>query len=337
MLNISLTFPESVVMDEATYSNTFGRFIIQPLERGYGVTIGNALRRVLLSSIPGYSFIAVKIEGVLHEFSTIPGVVEDVADIVLNLKGVRFKLIDKSIKKVNVLVKGPIELKAGEIQKQNSGIEILNPEHHIASVTGNTEFEMDLWIGYGKGYVPSEELDYLEPAPPVTRQPGVIFLDAIFTPVKNVRYFIENIRLKQKGDYEKLTLEVETDGSITPDDALVLAAKILKEHFEIVIELHPQVEPETLKPGDEGKVVNEKDRIRKILKTPIEELFLSMRAFNILKANGLNTIGDIVRYQENQLLNFKNFGRTSLNEIKKIIEGYGLHFGFDVDRYLRES
>ncbi|MEN3038179.1 MAG: DNA-directed RNA polymerase subunit alpha [Candidatus Kryptonium sp.] len=337
MLNISLTFPENVVMDEATYSNTFGRFVIQPLERGYGVTIGNALRRVLLSSIPGYSFIAVKIEGVLHEFSTIPGVVEDVADIVLNLKGVRFKLIDKSIKKVNVLVKGPGELKAGEIQKQNSGIEILNPEHHIATVTGNTEFEMDLWIGYGKGYVPSEELEYLEPAPPITRQPGVIFLDAIFTPVKNVRYFVENIRLKQKGDYEKLTLEVETDGSITPDDAVVLAAKILKEHFEIVIELHPQVEPEQIKPGDEGKVVNEKDRIRKILKTPIEELFLSMRAFNILKANGLNTIGDIVRYQENQLLNFKNFGRTSLNEIKKIIEGYGLHFGFDVDKYLRES
>lgn len=337
MLNISLTFPENVVMDEATYSNTFGRFIIQPLERGYGVTIGNALRRVLLSSIPGYAFIAVKIEGVLHEFSTIPGVVEDVTDIVLNLKGVRFKLIDKSIKKVNVLVKGPSKFKAGDIQKQNSGIEILNPEHHIAEITGNSEFEMDLWIGYGKGYVPSEELEYLEPVPPVSPQAGIIMLDAIFTPVKNVRYFVENIRLKQKGDYEKLTLEIETDGSIAPDDALILAAKILKEHFEIVIELHPQAEPESIKSADEGKVVNEKDRIRKILKTPIEELFLSMRAFNILKTNGLNTIGDIVRYQEHQLLSFKNLGRTSLNEIKKIIEGYGLHFGFDVDKYLKES
>ncbi|CUS98250.1 DNA-directed RNA polymerase subunit alpha [Candidatus Kryptobacter tengchongensis] len=337
MLNISLTFPENVVMDEATYSNTFGRFIIQPLERGYGVTIGNALRRVLLSSIPGYAFIAVKIEGVLHEFSTIPGVVEDVTDIVLNLKGVRFKLIDKSIKKVNVLVKGPGKFKAGDIQKQNSGIEILNPEHHIAEITGNTEFEMDLWIGYGKGYVPAEELEYLEPAPPVTPQQGIIMLDAIFTPIKNVRYFIENVRLKQKGDYEKLTLEIETDGSIAPDDALVSAAKILKEHFEIVIELHPQAEPEPIKSTEEGKAVNEKDRIRKILKTPIEELFLSMRAFNILKTNGLNTIGDIVRYQEHQLLSFKNLGRTSLNEIKKIIEGYGLHFGFDVDKYLKES
>jgi len=333
MLNIALTFPENVVMDEATYSNTFGRFVLQPLERGYGVTIGNALRRVLLSSIPGYAFIAVKIEGVLHEFSTIPGVVEDVADIVLNLKGVRFKLIDKSLKKINVLVKGPGEFKAGDIQKQNSGIEILNPDHHIADITGNIEFEMDLWIGYGKGYVPSEEIVYLEPAPPVSPQTGIIMLDAIFTPIKNVRYFVENVRLKQKGDYEKLTIEVETDGSITPDDALVLAAKILKEHFEIVIELHPRVEPDL----DSEKGVNEKDRIKKILKTPIEELFLSMRAFNILKQNGLNTIGDIVRYQEHQLLSFKNFGRTSLNEIKKIIEGYGLYFGFDVDKYLKEN
>ncbi len=336
MLNISLTFPENVEIDEATYSNTFGRFIIQPLERGYGVTIGNALRRVLLSSIPGYAFIAVKIEGVLHEFSTIPGVVEDVADIVLNLKGVRFKLIDKSLKKVNVLVKGPGVFKAGDIQKQNSGIEILNPEHHIADVTGDVEFEVDLWIGYGKGYVPSEELVYLYPSPPVTQEAGIIMLDAIFTPIKNVRYFIENVRLKQKGDYEKLVLEVETDGSITPDDALVLAAKILKEHFEIVIEVHPQVEPEVASKA-EDKSMNEKERIKKILKTPIEELFLSMRAFNILKSNGLNTISDIVRYQEHQLLSFKNFGRTSLNEIKRIIEGYGLHFGFDVDKYLKES
>lgn len=336
MSNILLTFPENVEIDEATYSNTFGRFIIQPLERGYGVTIGNALRRVLLSSIPGYAFIAVKIEGVLHEFSTIPGVVEDVADIVLNLKGVRFKLIDKSLKKVNVLVKGPGVFKAGDIQKQNSGIEILNPEHHIADVTDNIEFEVNLWIGYGKGYVPSEELEYLQPSPPVTPEAGIIMLDAIFTPIKNVRYFIENIRLKQKGDYEKLIIEVETDGSITPDDALVLAAKILKEHFEIVLEIHPQVEPEVASKA-EDKGMNEKDRIRKILKTPIEELFLSMRAFNILKSNGLNTISDIVRYQEHQLLSFKNFGRTSLNEIKRIIEGYGLHFGFDVDKYLKEN
>lgn len=336
MLNISLTFPENAVMDEATYSETFGRFVLQPLERGYGVTIGNALRRVLLSSIPGYAFIAVKIEGVLHEFSTIPGVVEDVADIVLNLKGVRFKLIDKSLKKINVLVKGPGEFKAGDIQKQNSGIEILNPEHHIADITGNIEFEMDLWIGYGKGYVPAEELSSLEPAPPVTPQAGIIMLDAIFTPIKNVKYFVENVRLKQKGDYEKLTIEVETDGSITPDDALVLAAKILKEHFEVVIELHPKVEPELELKGGE-KSINEKDRIKKILKTPIEELFLSMRAFNILKQNGLNTIGDIVKYQEHQLLSFKNFGRTSLNEIKKVIEGYGLYFGFDVDKYLKEN
>ncbi len=334
MLNIALTFPENVVMDEASYSNTFGRFILQPLERGYGVTIGNALRRVLLSSIPGYAFIAVRIEGVLHEFSTIPGVVEDVADIVLNLKGVRFKLIDKSLKKVNVRVKGPREFKAGDIQKDNSGIEILNPEHHIADVTGDIEFDMELWIGYGKGYVPSEEIEFLEPAPPVTPQSGIIMLDAIFTPIKNVRYFIENVRLKQRGDYEKLTIEIETDGSIAPDDALVLAAKILKEHFEIVVELHPQVEPE---PEPKGSGISEKDRIKKILKTPIEELFLSMRAFNILKQNGLNTIGDIVRYQEHQLLSFKNFGRTSLNEIKKVIEGYGLYFGFDVDKYLKEN
>jgi DNA-directed RNA polymerase subunit alpha len=171
MPNILLTFPENVVMDEASYSNTFGRFILQPLERGYGVTIGNALRRVLLSSIPGYAFVAVKIGGVLHEFSTIPGVVEDVADIVLNLKGVRFKLLEKSLKKINVLVKGPGEFKAGDLQKQNSGIEILNPDHHIADITGNVEFEMDLWIGYGKGYVPSEEIEMLEPAPPVKPEP----------------------------------------------------------------------------------------------------------------------------------------------------------------------
>jgi DNA-directed RNA polymerase subunit alpha len=330
MPNILLTFPENVVMDEASYSNTFGRFILQPLERGYGVTIGNALRRVLLSSIPGYAFVAVKIGGVLHEFSTIPGVVEDVADIVLNLKGVRFKLLEKSLKKINVLVKGPGEFKAGDLQKQNSGIEILNPDHHIADITGNVEFEMDLWIGYGKGYVPSEEIEMLEPAPPVKPEPGIILLDAIFTPIKNVRYFIENVRLKQKGDYEKLTIEVETDGSITPDDALVLAAKILKEHFEIVVELHPKAQPADII-KDEG--LPEKERIKKILKTPIEDIGLTVRTFNALKQNGLNTIGDVVRYNENQLLSFRNFGRTALNEIKSAIESYGLYFGFDVDKY----
>ena len=332
MVTTLLIFPENITIDQSNYSNTFGRFILQPLERGYGVTIGNSLRRVLLSSIPGYAFTAVRIEGVLHEFSTVPGVVEDVMDIILNLKGVRFKLIDRSLTRVNVEIKGPMEFKAGEIQNQNSGIEILNPDHHIAEVTGDTKFEMDLWIGYGKGYVPSEELK--ETFQQQQQRQGLIVMDAIFTPVKNVRYFVENVRVGRKGNYEKLILEVETDGSVTPDDAVVMAAKILKEHLDMFIELHPQTKlPEV---PESGKSISEKERIKKILQIPIEEFELGMRAFNALKSSGLNTLGDIVRYTENQLLHFRNFGRRSFDEIKRIVESYGLHFGFDVDEYLKD-
>ena len=205
----NLQMPERIELDEATYSSTFGKFIVQPLERGFGVTLGNALRRVLLSSLPGAAITMIRIDGVLHEFSTIPGVKEDVAEIILNLKGVRFKLIAKKPDKVHLELKGPKEFKAGDIQINNTDFEILNPDHHIATLNEDANFKMEIKIGRGRGYVPAE-------ANKLPDQPiGVIPIDAIFTPIKNVAYYVENTRVGHRTDYEKLILEISTDGSIT--------------------------------------------------------------------------------------------------------------------------
>ncbi|MFQ5863645.1 MAG: DNA-directed RNA polymerase subunit alpha [bacterium] len=320
----NLQMPEAIELDETTYSSTSGRFILQPLERGFGVTIGNALRRVLLSSLPGAAISMIRLDGVVHEFSTITGVVEDVAEMVLNLKEVRIKLLSKRPEKVTVHLKGPGEFKAGDIQNGNTEFEILNPEKHIATLNEDADFNMEFRIGRGHGYVPAEENK--QPDQPI----GAILIDSIYTPVKKVTYHVEHTRLGHRTDYEKLIMEVETDGSITPDDALTYAAKILKDHIQIFINFDIEPEEEETIEVDEEVL-----QIRKLLKMPVDELELSVRSYNCLMAANIKTIGDLVRRDEQEMLKFRNFGRKSLQELTKILEEKGLHFGMDMDKYLK--
>ncbi len=326
-MTANMQMPESIQLDESTYSNSFGRFIVQPLERGFGVTIGNAVRRVLLSSLPGAAITAIKIDGIPHEFSTIKGVKEDAAEIILNLKQVRIKLLNKKANRVVVRLKGPGKFAAGDIQKNTSELEILNPGLHIATLNKDCDFELDLRIGRGKGYVPSEENKL--PDEPL----GVVPIDAIFTPIRNVRYSVESTRVGQQVDYEKLVLEIETDGSITPDDALTYAGKILRDHIQLFINFDIEPEAEREETEQDAEVA----RIRKILKMPVDELELSVRSHNCLRAANIKTIADLVRRQEGELLKFRNFGRKSLAELSLIVEEFGLTFGMDVDRYLKEN
>ncbi len=321
-----LQMPESVELEDASYSSTFGRFIVQPLERGFGTTIGNALRRVLLSSLPGAAITMIKIDGVLHEFSAIPGVVEDVTQLILNLKEVRFKLINKKPDRIILELKGPREFRAGDIQNGTTDFEILNPDHHLATLSKGADFKIELRIGRGHGYVPAEENKM--PDQPI----GSIPLDAIYTPIKNVSYRVENTRVQQRTDYEKLILEITTDGSITPDDSLTYAGKILRDHINLFINF--EIEPEEEEPVE---VDEEALRIRKLLKMPVDELELSVRSYNCLMAANIKTIGDLVRRDEQEMLKFRNFGRKSLQELTQILEEKGLRFGMDVDRYLRSE
>lgn len=314
--------PEGVRVEEAT--ETFGRFVIQPLERGYGVTIGNALRRVLLSSLPGVAITAVKIDGVQHEFSTIPGVTEDVAEIILNLKGVRFKAKDTTDANIRLSLKGPHVWTARDIGEATSHYEVLNPDHYIATLAEGAEVNLELRMGRGRGYVPAEENKL--PDDPI----GVIAIDAIFTPIKNVRYTIKPTRVGQKIEYERLELEITTDGSVSPEDALVQAATILRDHINLFITMESEPQPEVQKKEVDAEV----QRIRELLSQPVDELDLSVRAQNCLKAANIRTIGDLVRRQESEMLKFRNFGRKSLQELIAVLEERGLHFGMDVDKYL---
>ena len=323
----TIQMPEKIQLDESTYSPTFGRFIVQPLEKGFGVTIGNAMRRVLLSSLPGFAITAFKVDGVQHEFSTIPGVVEDVPDMVLNLKQVRMKLINKKTNRVVVPLKGPMDFTAGEIQKATPDVEILNPKLHIATLNTEANFELDLRIGRGIGYVVAEE----NKAPDQTL--GVIPIDSVFTPIVNVRYFVETTRVGQQTDYEKLTIEIDTDGSIAPEDALAYAGKILRDHIQLFINF--DMEPEA--PKEESAQDAEFSRIRKVLLTPVDELELSVRSHNCLRAANIKTIADLVRRDESELLKFRNFGRKSLAELAEIVEAEKLTFGMDVTKYLKEG
>ena len=320
----NLQMPEKVELEESTYSTSFGRFVVQPLERGFGTTIGNALRRVLLSALPGAAITMVRVEGVQHEFSTIPGVVEDVSEVILNLKEVRFKLLNKKPDKVGIEAKGPGELRAGDLQNGTTDFEILNPDHHIATLDANANLRMELRIGRGHGYVPAEENKL--PDQPI----GAIPIDAIYTPIKNVKFVVENTRVGQRTDYEKLILEITTDGSITPDDALTYAGKILQDHINLFISF--DIEPEEEEPDE---VDEEVLRIRKLLKMPVDELELSVRSHNCLMAANIKTISDLVRRDEQEMLKFRNFGRKSLQELTQILEERGLHFGFDVEKYLK--
>jgi len=319
--------PEKIQLDESTYSPTFGRFIVQPLEKGFGVTIGNAMRRVLLSSLPGYAVTAFRVDGVQHEFSTIPGVVEDVPDMVLNLKQIRMKLVNKKTNRIVVPLKGPMDFTAADIQKASPDVEILNPKLHIATLNADANFELDLRIGRGVGYVVAE--DNKSPDQTV----GVISIDSIFTPIMNVRYFVETTRVGQQTDYEKLTIEIDTDGSIAPEDAMAYAGKILRDHIQLFINF--DMEPEA--PKEESEQDVEFSRIRKVLLTPVDELELSVRSHNCLRAANIKTIADLVRREESELLKFRNFGRKSLAELAEIIEAEKLSFGMDVSKYLKEG
>ena len=322
-----IKMPDGVVLDDSITTPNSGRFIIQPLERGFGVTLGNAFRRVLLSSLTGAAFMAVKIEGVLHEFSTIPGVLEDVTEFILNLKKVRMKIINKKASAMEISMNGPYELKAGDLQKFCPDIEILNPDLHIATLNQEAKLNMELRFGFGKGYVPANEQKIPE------QTIGIIPIDSIYTPIKNVKYDIENVRIGEKNDYEKLSLEIVTDGSITPEEALSNSGKILKDHINLFINFDVEQEEE--------KVENEKDaeteRIRKILITSVDDLELSVRSHNCLKAANIKTLGDLVKRDENEMLKFRNFGRKSLAELIEIVENYGLEFGMDVDKYLKDK
>jgi DNA-directed RNA polymerase subunit alpha len=319
--------PEAVVLDEANYTNSFGRFTLQPLERGYGVTLGNSLRRVLLSSLQGAAITSVKFSGVLHEFTTIEGVVEDVSEIILNLKQVRMKFLSKKPNKIDISLSGSGEWTAADIQKASNEIEILNPDLHIATLNKSAKLDVEIRVGKGVGYVPAQE--NIVPDQTI----GVIPIDSIFTPIKLAKYDVENVRIGDKNDFEKLTFEITTDGSITPDDALTQAAKILREHVQLFINFDIEQEEE----ASVSQKDSETERIKKILLTPVDDLELSVRSHNCLKAANIKNLAELVRKDEQEMLKFRNFGRKSLAELMEIVETLGLDFGMDVDKYIKED
>lgn len=322
----NLQMPERIEVDEATYSNTFGRFYVQPLEKGFGVTIGNMFRRVLLSSLQGAAISAFRINNIQHEFSTLPGVLEDLPEIILNLKQLNIKLLNKRPDKVNINLKGPIEFTGGVVQEHTNDFEVLNPDLHIATLNENADIEIELRIGRGRGYATAEENK--EADQPI----GVIPIDSIYSPVLNVKYSVENTRVGQRTDFEKIILEIETDGSITPDDALTYSGKILRDHIQLFINFDIDTEEEEATEIDEETL-----RIKKLLKMSVDELELSVRSHNCLKAADIHSIGDLVKRDEQEMLKFKNFGRKSLMELGKILEERGLHFGMNVEKYLKSE
>jgi DNA-directed RNA polymerase subunit alpha len=316
--------PDKVVMEKA--DDFRGLFEFKPLEKGYAVTIGNALRRILLSSLEGYAITSVKIPGVLHEFSSIEGVVEDVSEIILNLKMVRFKKISDMIdNKIVVSVKNSKVLKAGDISKFTSSFQVLNPDFVICNLDTSVNLEIELLVEKGRGYVPAEENRQSE------QVFGYIPIDAIFTPIKNVKYSIENTRVEQKTDYEKLVLDIETDGSIHPEDALKGAANILIQHFMLFSD--QTMTFEAVKPEEEDTVDEEMLHMRKLLKTSLADLDLSVRAYNCLKSADVRTLGDLVNLDISDMMKFRNFGKKSLTELEQLVAEKGLTFGMDLSKY----
>lgn len=322
-----LTFqkPDKVIMIQS--DDNHGKFEFRPLEPGYGITVGNALRRILLSSLEGYAISSIKIEGVDHEFSTIKGVIEDVTEIILNLKQVRFKKLieDAENEKIIVSLTGQTEFKAGDLNRFLSGFEVLNSDLTICTMEPDVKFQIEINIIKGRGYVPAEE-NQPEDAPF-----GLISTDAIFTPIKNVKYAVENFRVEQKTDYEKLVLEIETDGSIHPKDALQEAAKILIYHFMLFSD-------EKITLDTEDKFENEEFdeevlHMRQLLKTNLMDLDLSVRALNCLKAAEVDSLGELVKFNKNDLLKFRNFGKKSLTELEDLLTSMGLTFGMDTTRF----
>lgn len=317
--------PDKVLMLEA--DAFFGKFEFRPLEPGYGITIGNALRRILLSSLEGYAISSVKIEGVEHEFATIPGVLEDVTNIILNLKQVRFKHEGEEVdeEKVTVSVSKKEVFKAGDIGKQlTGGFEVLNPDLEICHLDPSASFQIELIINKGRGYVPADEHT-------ASQDVQVISVDSIYTPIRNVKYTIDNYRVEQKTDYEKLILEIMTDGSIHPKDALKEAAKILIYHFMLFSD--EKIAMETVDTDSNEEFDEEVLHMRQLLKTKLSDMDLSVRALNCLKAADVETLGELVHYNKNDLLKFRNFGKKSLTELDELLDGLHLSFGMDISKY----
>ncbi|MGD9929450.1 MAG: DNA-directed RNA polymerase subunit alpha [Mangrovibacterium sp.] len=317
--------PDKVIMVES--DDKFGKFEFRPLEPGYGITIGNALRRILLSSLEGYAITTVKIEGVDHEFATVKGVMEDVTEIILNLKQIRFKreVEDFDSEKVSITITGQEKFTAGDINKYMTGFRVLNPELVICRMEADVKLQMEITINKGRGYVPSAENK------PVDAEFGIIPIDSIFTPIRNVKYAVENYRVEQKTDYEKLVVEIKTDGSIHPKDALKEAAKILIYHFMLFSD-------EKITLDSDEKFANEEFdeevlHMRQLLKTKLVDMDLSVRALNCLKAADVETLGELVTYNRNDLLKFRNFGKKSLTELDDLLDAMNLTFGMDISKY----
>ncbi len=310
----------NITTENLSVDGTSGTFIVEPLERGYGITLGNSLRRVLLSSLPGVAVVSIKIDGVLHEFSTVPGIVEDVTEIVLNVKGITAKLHTPGPKTVVIDVTGDHDITAGDI-KQDSDIEILNPDHHIATLSGNERFYMELVFDSGRGYVSQErnkQLHSEQPGMAVSAPIGTIFTDSIYTPVYKVSYNVENTRVGSSTDYDKLTLDVVTNGTISAKEAISLGAKILNEHLNLFVEL-----------SDEAKkaeilIEREETKKEKVLEMTIEELDMSVRSFNCLKRAGIDTVEDLTNRTEEDMIKVRNLGKKSLEEVIQKLHSLGL-------------
>jgi len=317
--------PDKVILIEA--DDFKGSFEFRPLEPGFGITIGNALRRILLSSLEGFAITSIKIDTVEHEFSTVKGVVEDVTEIILNLKQVRFKrhINNTESEKVMISLSGQDVFTAGDIGKFTSAFQVLNPDHVICHMEPKVKFNIEVTISKGRGYVPAEE-NKSESAPF-----GTIAIDSIFTPIRNVKYTVENYRVEQKTDYEKLILEVDGDGSIAPKDALQEAAKILIQHFMLFSDERISLESEEKTETEEFDETSL--HMRQLLKTKLVDMDLSVRALNCLKAADIETLGDLVSFNKNDLLKFRNFGKKSLTELEDLVDNKGLHFGMNVAKY----
>jgi DNA-directed RNA polymerase subunit alpha len=321
----SLLMPKGIKIENPDGIPNYGRVIVEPLQRGWGHTVGNALRRVLLSSLQGAAVVSVKIDGVLHEYSVIEGVVEDVTDIILNIKQLQVKLLSDTDTMLHLEVSGEGEVKASDIEK-NPDVEILNPDMHIATINGDAKLKIDMRVDDGWGYVPAEqnkrEGDDI----------GFIPVDALFSPVQKVNYIVENTRVGQRTDLDKIIMEIWTDGSISVEDSLGYAAKLLYDHMSVFINFEGELEPV------EEIITDEKtEKLRQLLKMRVDELELSVRSNNCLRAANIHTLADLVRNQESDMLKYKNFGRKSLIELNQVLANLGLSFGMDVDKILGQE
>ena len=317
----SFQLPKKIAVDESTLTGTYGRFEIEPLERGFGLTLGNALRRVLLSSIQGAAVTSVRFDGVLHEFSTIPGVEEDTTEIILNLKGLVMKLEVEGPRYLLLKGNGEGVLRAAQVEA-DADVEIINPDHHILTMGKDANVRLEMEVDIGRGYQPAEKNK--KPDMPI----GVIPIDSIFTPVRKVNFKVENTRVGEQIDFDKLIMEIDTNGAVKPDDALAFAAKILRDHLKIFINFDE--EPEVIMEVEKD---NETERMKELLMRNVNELELSVRSSNCLSAANIKTLADLVRKSEQEMLKYRNFGRKSLSELQEILKDLGLSFGMDLKPY----